>query len=106
VVSDRAFDIVTTRQPQLDLLSSALALGEAMKFKFLFVVAIVLCGCSSTPGDLEKSTSAVRDSKNYTENYQEVYRRFVGTARRCSTSTGSHVSFEVDADLYSELGYG
>lgn len=70
------------------------------------LISCVVTGCSSTPQDLEKSTSAVRTTKIYEDNYQQVYRRLVGVARRCGTATASHVSFEVDADLYNELGYG
>jgi len=66
-----------------------------------------LVGCSSTPEALEKSTSAVRQEKTYDDNYQEVYRRLVHTARLCSGgSSGKYTSFELDTDLYSELGYG
>lgn len=66
-----------------------------------------LVGCSSTPEALEKSTSAVRQEKTYNENYQEVYRRLVRTARLCSGGpSGKYTAFQLATDLYPDLGYG
>lgn len=81
-------------------------LARRLTMASALAAALLVTSCSSTPEALDKSPSAVRTTKTYSENYQEVYRRLVGTARRCGTSTGSHVSFEVDADLYNEFGYG
>lgn len=67
--------------------------------------AIALTGCTSSPEALEKSESAVRSSKTYAENYQEVFRRLSNTAKRCQSTSGS-AAFTVDAQLYSELGFG
>ncbi len=69
------------------------------------LIGCAVSSCSTTPDDLEKSTSAVRDAKHYSENYQEVYRRLSSTARRCQSTAGS-AAFTVDAQLYNELGYG
>ncbi|SOC45730.1 hypothetical protein SAMN05892877_117119 [Rhizobium subbaraonis] len=71
------------------------------------VVIATLAGCSSTPEALEQSKSADRTEKVFSENYQEVYRRLVRTARLCSGgNSGRFTSFELDTELYSELGYG
>ncbi|TWD58088.1 hypothetical protein FB480_101843 [Agrobacterium vitis] len=68
---------------------------------------LALSSCSSSPEALEKSPDAVRQEKTYSANYQEVYRRLVGTARRCAgVGNGMYTSFQVDSDLFSELGYG
>jgi hypothetical protein len=72
---------------------------------FALGILCVLSGCSTTPEALEKSASAARSEKSYDENYQEVYRRLAGTARRCQ-STGGSAAFTIDAQLYNELGYG
>jgi hypothetical protein len=67
--------------------------------------ALLLAGCSSTPADLEAKTTPI--IQTYPDNYQEIYRRISTTAKRCvSAITGSHSAYAVDADLYSELGYG
>jgi hypothetical protein len=62
-------------------------------------------GCSSTPADLEaKATPAVQP---FSENYQEIYRRAAGTAKRCiAGNVGAYASMAVDTELYSDLGYG
>lgn len=67
--------------------------------------ASMLAGCSSTPAELEaKSAPAVQ---SYSENYQEIYRRVSTTAKRCeSGNVSAMASLAVDAELYSELGYG
>jgi len=71
------------------------------------VLAMIVVGCSSTPEDLDKSTSAARTTKTYSENYQEVYRRLVRTARLCSGGpSGRYTAFQLSTDLYSDLGYG
>lgn len=67
--------------------------------------SLLLAACSSTPQDLEaKSTPTVQ---TYTENYQEIFRRVSTTAKRCEAGNmNATASMAVDAQLYSELGYG
>lgn len=80
-----------------------------MKLRALvgLVTVAALVGCSSTPEELDKSTSAARTTKKYSENYQEVYRRLVRTARLCSGGpAGKRTAFQLATDLYSDLGYG
>lgn len=79
-----------------------------MRYRILpVVVAVLFSGCSSTPEELEKSEAAARSTKAYTENYQEIYRRISSSAKRCrATNSGRRTSFEVDAELYNELGFG
>ena len=78
-----------------------------MNKALIIFAAFALTACSSTPESLEGSKTAVRAERSYAENYQEVYRRVSSLAKRCATaSTGSYTSLEVDAELYSELGYG
>lgn len=70
-------------------------------------IVLAMAGCSSTPEALEKSESAARSTEAYAENYQEIYRRLSSTAKRCvATNSGKRTSFEVDAELYNELGFG
>jgi hypothetical protein len=66
---------------------------------------VLLAGCSTTPEALEaKSDSA---SRNYAANYQEVYQRLAGTARRCFAGPGTPaLSMAVEAALHKELGFG
>lgn len=76
--------------------------------KLIFAAAfasLLLAGCSSTPSDLEsKAAPAVQ---TYTENYQEIFRRVSTTAKRCEAgNVNATASMAVDAQLYSELGYG
>lgn len=68
-------------------------------------IAALLVGCSTTPADLEaKSTPTIIA---FTENYQEIYRRTSGLAKRCiASSMGPYASMAVDADLFPDLGYG
>ena len=66
---------------------------------------ILLAGCSSTPEALEAESDAA--SQNYADNYEEIYRRLAGTARRCLTGHNTIASsIEVEADLQKELGFG
>lgn len=72
------------------------------------VVSAILAltvGCSTRPAELEAKTEAV--VRTYPENYQEVFRRLSNAARRCMTGNlSAYASLDVDAQLYSELGYG
>lgn len=76
-----------------------------MKNIAVFALALVLTGCSTSSADLESSTSAARSEKAYSENYQLVYRRISDAAKRCHQTAGT-AAFNVDAQLYSELGFG
>ena len=70
-----------------------------------FVGMVLIVGCSTKPADLESKTAAV--VTNYSDNYQEIFRRVSNAAKRClAGNSGGMSSVEVDAQLYSELGYG
>lgn len=76
-----------------------------MRLVVTMLSASVLAGCSSTPAELEATSAPTAQS--YTENYQEIYRRVSTTAKRCeSGNVSAMASLAVDAELYSELGYG
>jgi hypothetical protein len=66
---------------------------------------VALVGCSTSSDSLESSKSAVRSEKTYAANYQEVFRRISNTAKRCQQTAGT-AAFNVDAQLYNELGFG
>ena len=69
------------------------------------VGVLALGGCSSTPNDLEAKADS--RSQTYSENYQEIYRRVAGTAKRCMASPmGKYAAMAVDTEIYSELGRG
>ena len=69
------------------------------------LMTLPLGSCSSTPADLEAKTAPIVTS--YNENYQELYRRVAGTAKRCfAGNVSAYASFAVDTELFSELGYG
>lgn len=69
------------------------------------VCGLALGGCSTTPANLEANTAP--KSQTYAENYQEIYRRVAGTAKRCfSSEMGKYAAMTVDSELYSELGRG
>lgn len=71
----------------------------------LAVAGALLSGCSTTPENLADKTEPI--VRSYSANYQEIYRRVSSTAKRCiSGNAGPYTSLAVDADLYSELGYG
>lgn len=77
-----------------------------MKLVFAAISAsLLLAGCSSTPANLE--SKAAPTFQTYTENYQEIFRRVSTTAKRCEAGNmNATASMAVDAQLYSELGYG
>lgn len=76
-----------------------------MKNMAVFALALALTGCSTSSADLESSKSATRSEKVYPENYQLVYRRISDAAQRCHQTAGT-AAFNVDAQLYNELGFG
>jgi hypothetical protein len=66
---------------------------------------LILSGCSSTPQDLDANNAPT--IVNFSENYQEIYRRVSSTAKRCiAGNVSAYASMAVDTELYSELGYG
>lgn len=68
-------------------------------------VGFALAGCSTTPTDLEQKTAPT--VLEFRENYQEIYRRVAKQAARClKVDAGEGASFDVDTELYNELGYG
>jgi hypothetical protein len=70
-------------------------------------VAIVVTSCSTTPEALEKSSGKVGATRNFSENYQEIYRRIYEPATRCQSGNISPMaSLNIDSQLYTELGYG
>lgn len=76
-----------------------------VKFATAMTAAVWLGGCSTTPAQLEAKTDAV--IQNYPENYQEIYRRVSTASKRCiAGNISAYASMAVDAELYSELGYG
>src|ERR1700676_2749589 len=65
--------------------------------------AIWLVGCASKPPE-EANRPIVQ---TYAEDYQGLFQRVSTTAKRCFASkAGLYQSGAVDADLYSEIGYG
>jgi hypothetical protein len=76
-----------------------------LKKAILIGALAALAGCSTSSQALEDSKSAARTEKNFSENYQEVFRRLTDTAKRCQSTAGA-AAFTVDAQLYNELGYG
>jgi hypothetical protein len=69
---------------------------------FGVLAAITLVGCASTPEAASKPTV-----QTYAEDYQGLFQRVSTTAKRCFASkAGVYRSGAVDADLFSELGYG
>lgn len=71
----------------------------------LLGLTVIVAACSPNPTDLRASTP--EQVTTYSENYQEIYRRVASEARLCYRgSVGAYASAEVDANLYSDLGYG
>jgi hypothetical protein len=78
---------------------------SAFGLNTVFLFAALTSGCSTTPADLEAVTTPT--TQTYSENYQEIYRRVSGTAKRClAGNMSAYASMAVDSELYSELGYG
>ena len=70
---------------------------------FGVLAAITLLGCASKPPE-EANKPTVQ---TYAEDYQGLFQRVSTTAKRCFASkAGLYQSGAVDADLYSEIGYG
>ena len=70
---------------------------------FGILAAITLVGCASKPPE-EANKPTVQ---TYAEDYQGLFQRVSTTAKRCFASkAGLYRSGAVDADLYSEIGYG
>jgi hypothetical protein len=84
---------------------AVLCTGRVKIFAGMVLAGLLLGACSTTPADLE--AKAEPTVQNYSENYQEIYRRVSTTAKRCiAGNISAYASMAVDADLYSELGYG
>ena len=70
---------------------------------FGVLAAITLVGCASKPSE-EANKPVVQ---TYAEDYQGLFQRVSTTAKRCFASkTGLYRFGAVDADLYSDIGYG
>jgi hypothetical protein len=70
---------------------------------FCVLAAITLVGCASKPAE-EAGKPTVQ---TYAEDYQGLFQRVSTTAKRCFASkAGLYQSGAVDADLYTEMGYG
>jgi hypothetical protein len=70
---------------------------------FGILAAITLVGCASNPPE-EVNRPTVQ---TYAQDYQGLFQRISTTAKRCFASkAGLYRSGAVDADLYSEIGYG
>lgn len=77
------------------------------KLAALLSILAVLASCSSTSGDLERKTQSTAKTATFAENYQEIYRRVSNSAKNCSSGNiNAYASYEIDAQLYNELGYG
>ena len=70
---------------------------------FGVLAAIALVGCASKPpAEANKPTV-----QTYAEDYQVLFQRVSATAKRCFASkAGIYRPGTVDADLYSDIGYG
>jgi hypothetical protein len=70
---------------------------------FGVLAAITLVGCASKP--LEEANKPT--VQTYAEDYQGLFQRLSTASKRCFASkAGLYRSVAVDADLYSEIGYG
>ncbi|KRA63129.1 hypothetical protein [Rhizobium sp. Root651] len=78
-----------------------------LKQSIALSVALIAAGCSSTSADLEKKTAATAKVQTFSENYQEIYRRILTTAKNCQAgNVNAYASYDVEGQLYNELGYG
>lgn len=78
-----------------------------LKQSIALSIALIAAGCSSTSADLEKKTAATANVQTFSENYQEIYRRILTTAKNCqSGNVSAYASYDVEGQLYNELGYG
>jgi len=70
---------------------------------FVVLAAITLVGCASTPPE-----EAIKPTvQTYAEDYQALFQRLSTTAKRCFASkAGLYRSGAVDANLFTEIGYG
>ena len=90
----------------------AIAKQGIVAMKIARPVAVVvslffLASCVTSTEKLEKSSSTLTAERTYSENYQEIYRRVSGEAKRCmAVNMLLYSSMEVDAELYTELGFG
>lgn len=72
---------------------------------FAVGLALAVAGCASSPSELARSGHTA--DFTVAENYQAVFRRVSDQARACIESStflgGTHA---IDAQLYSDLGFG
>src|SRR5260370_27900115 len=92
-----------SRCGRLEYEHSMLAARSLAHSWFGILAAITLVGCASKPPE-EANKPTVQ---TYAEDYQGLFQRVSTTAKRCFASkAGLYRSGAVDADLYSEIGYG
>lgn len=73
----------------------------------MVAAALALAASSCSPSTQELSASTSAETFTFSDNYQEIYRRLSTSAKKCAHgNVGASSSFEVDAELYNELGYG
>lgn len=78
-----------------------------LKKSIALPIALIVAGCSTTSADLEKKTAATAKVQTFTDNYQEIYRRIITTAKNCQAgNVSAYASYDVEGQLYNELGYG
>ena len=75
------------------------------KFTLAVTLATIVAGCSTTTASLKET--GITEVIDIPENYQEVYRR-VNQSIGCRDGAwaGAFASYQVDRQLYTELGYG
>src|SRR3977135_640188 len=92
-----------SRCRRLEYEHSMLAARSFAHSWFGILAAITLVGCASKPPE-EANKPTVQ---TYAEDYRGLFQRVSTTAKRCFASkAGLYRSGAVDADLYSEIGYG
>src|SRR5258707_9718615 len=92
-----------SRCRRLEYEHSMLAARSFAHSWFGVLAAVTLVGCASKPPE-EANKPTVQ---TYAEDYQGLFQRVSTTAKRCFASkAGLYRSGAVDADLYTEIGYG
>jgi hypothetical protein len=70
-------------------------------------VLIAACQKQATTAELENNVSTTIQQTEYPENYQSVYRKVSAMAKRCfDSSLTPYSDRSIDAELYSDLGFG
>jgi hypothetical protein len=88
---------------QLEYEHSMLAARGFAHSWFGVLATITLVGCASKPPE-----EAIKPTvQTYAEDYQGLFQRVSTTAKRCFASkAGLYRSGALDADLFTEIGYG